>query len=355
MKKRNGCQKRADKEFNMHKYVQRHIALRVYYDGEPYNGLAIQAPSNNMTVTTVEGCLFDALKRLALVESIEDMNYSRCGRTDKGVSAACNILALKVRSNEGHKEKKDEIKYAFILNKVLPPSIRVLAWSPVLPTFNARYDCLSRTYRYYFLSSEHIDINVMKEAALLFVGSHSFHNFCKLDASCVQNFIHTIDSFTVNKCDSRNGGVDCDAWYMEITARSFLYNQVRCMVAVLMLVARGEEDMDVITHMLDVDKVPRKPVYDIAPPEPLVLYDCRFPDGIFEWRESPNHIWEVMKERDIARLKDMRCSDIISQHVGSDAFIREKCESRKHTPLLRRPTCDSYFDKVELLKIKHRV
>ena len=37
-----------------------------------------------------------------------------------------------------------------ILNKVLPPDIRVLAWAPVPSEFSARFDCDQRTYTYIF-------------------------------------------------------------------------------------------------------------------------------------------------------------------------------------------------------------
>lgn len=32
----------------------------------------------------------------------------------------------------------DEVNYVHILNKILPPDIRVLAWAPVEPDFDAR-------------------------------------------------------------------------------------------------------------------------------------------------------------------------------------------------------------------------
>lgn len=58
-------------------------------------------------------------------------------------------------TNEGQPEVEalpvsQEINYANILNKVLPKEIRVLGWAPVASNFSARYDCISRTYKYYF-------------------------------------------------------------------------------------------------------------------------------------------------------------------------------------------------------------
>ena len=42
--------------------------------------------------------LFDALKKTCLIADIESCNFSRCGRTDKGVSALGQVVSLDVRS-----------------------------------------------------------------------------------------------------------------------------------------------------------------------------------------------------------------------------------------------------------------
>ncbi len=48
--------------------------------------------------------LFDGLLKTRLIESRAISNYSRCGRTDKGVSAFGQVIALDLRSNllKGH-------------------------------------------------------------------------------------------------------------------------------------------------------------------------------------------------------------------------------------------------------------
>lgn len=40
-----------------------------------------------------------------------------------------------------------EINYCEMLNRVLPPDIRALAWAPVSEDFSARFSCSDRTYR----------------------------------------------------------------------------------------------------------------------------------------------------------------------------------------------------------------
>ena len=39
--------------------------------------------------------------------------------------------------------------------------------------------------------------------------------------------------------------------------------QVRCMVAVLFMIGRGDEAEDTCARMLDVERTPRKPVYQV--------------------------------------------------------------------------------------------
>jgi tRNA U38,U39,U40 pseudouridine synthase TruA len=45
---------------------------------------------------------------------------------------------------------EEELDYPKLLNRVLPPDIRVLAWCPTPPGFSARFDCKERTYKYFF-------------------------------------------------------------------------------------------------------------------------------------------------------------------------------------------------------------
>ena len=58
----------------------------------------------------------------------------------------------------------EEIRYVHILNRILPPEVRVLAWCPIDPTFSARFSCTSRTYKYIFPRGN-LDLTLMQEAA----------------------------------------------------------------------------------------------------------------------------------------------------------------------------------------------
>jgi len=127
-----------------------------------------------------------------------------------------------------------------------------------------------------------------------FVGTHDFRNFCKLDNEHVNNFERTIftcsiDSYSRNLTTSSNtktnnsntksnSNDDNDEFFsiyvLSVVGSAFLRHQIRCMVAILMMVGNGDEHPNVISQMLNISETPRKPIYDIATDYPLVLYDC---------------------------------------------------------------------------------
>jgi len=77
----------AQRPFHFEKHMQRRIALKVMYLGWNYCGLAWQ----DVHINTVELQLFYALKKVRLIQDQDACEFTRCGRTDKGVSALCQV------------------------------------------------------------------------------------------------------------------------------------------------------------------------------------------------------------------------------------------------------------------------
>ena len=164
-------QKKVERGIDPSKYSTRMVALKLAYLGKNYGGFEYQ---RHGTLPTIEEELWKALVKACLIFP-EDPNvinwdpweYSKCGRTDRGVSAFGQVINLKMRSNrplspkpeeeeeastetavedgapveEGdEKEEKapkrdfddvvDELPYPRLLNRLLPPDIRILAWCP---------------------------------------------------------------------------------------------------------------------------------------------------------------------------------------------------------------------------------
>lgn len=101
--------------------------------------------------------MFRALTRCCLIESRATSNYHRCGRTDKEVSAFCQVISIDIRSKfpveQQFDEKclQEEIDYCGVLNRLLPSNIQCITWMPLKTSlYSARFDCVARTYRYYF-------------------------------------------------------------------------------------------------------------------------------------------------------------------------------------------------------------
>lgn len=97
---------RAARGFDVREYPSAYVALRVMYAGWDYRGFAQQGSDG---VRTVEGALFSALRRTRLIApdaAPEDVAYTRCGRTDAGVSALGQIVSLRLRSKRGTKGGK---------------------------------------------------------------------------------------------------------------------------------------------------------------------------------------------------------------------------------------------------------
>jgi len=139
---------------------------------------------------TIEHHLFHSFINLNLIESIDDCEYSRCGRTDKCVSSSGNVIALNVRSNLNGKKKK-EFPYAVMLNGYLPKGIRILATTLVPKNFSARYNCKYREYKYFFPRGE-LNIDLMRKGCKNFLGLHDFRNFCKMDIITTTCFLRRI-------------------------------------------------------------------------------------------------------------------------------------------------------------------
>ncbi|XP_055600914.1 tRNA pseudouridine(38/39) synthase isoform X2 [Uranotaenia lowii] len=267
------------RKFDFSKCHKRHILLRFYYLGWDYQGYASQEDS----ACTIEHHLFNALTRVCLIESRETSNYHRCGRTDKGVSAFHQVVSLDVRSKLAPERQLDpealaeELDYCQLLNRVLPQDIRCVAWMPMVnPNYSARFDCKARTYRYFFPRGN-LNAKAMSEACSYLVGSHDFRNLCKMDVgNGVVTFRRNIHYAFVRESLQDGADSSYDMLYFELRGKAFLWHQVRCIMAILILIGQGKEDPTVIKELLDVEKNPRKPQYSLANDIPLNLYECQF-------------------------------------------------------------------------------
>ncbi|KAI8915770.1 pseudouridine synthase, partial [Gorgonomyces haynaldii] len=271
------------KPFDFESSVCRPIALRISYIGTNYYGFS---GTKEDTVETVEEQLFYALKTSKLIPHETKCAWAKCGRTDKGVSAFGQTVSLWIRSKLKKDDPRvcrwDQLEYVLMINRLLPPDIRVLGWSPVSPTFDARFSCTYRLYHYYF-NSKYLDAEKMRLGAQKFVGTHDCRHICKLDEQKVEKE----DFFTRTIMESRIEDLGNGFCRYVVKGQAFLWHQVRNMMALLFFIGEAKEQPEIIDTMLDISKHPPRqgrPTYLMAPDAPLVLYDCGFPENTVKWR-----------------------------------------------------------------------
>lgn len=242
-------------------------------------------------------------------------NYSRCGRTDAGVSATGQVIGCTLRTSSnkmiaGQDEKEISLPIGIILNSLLPPEIRVVGIADAPEGFNARFDCKYREYNYYFPQGN-LDIEAMRRAASLLIGTHDFRNFCKRDPSKdVENYVRTILESRIESVNPLDTDRPDSMFKFVVRGTAFLYHQVRCTMAVLYLVGEGKEVPEIVEYLTAENNLFEdwRPTYQMASEIPLVLVDCGF-DGInFEeignesWREemqkrTQKHFWSLWKDK----------------------------------------------------------
>ncbi len=398
-----GVEKKGKKEFDMQRYRQRHIAMQVQYEGEHYYGFTSQSGGCE---ETVEKYLFEALLKLKLITDKQSCNYSRCGRTDRGVSALGQIIALNVRSaipleldaalvpkhpcdtvtievadhsqdapngpqRQANSRKRKapsedqasstggepsastsaaaadkptkvttkevkEMDYCSMMNRLLPEHIRILGWCEVTPDFSSRFSCAYRKYRYFFVKRD-LDTAAMNVAAALLQGDHDFRNICKMDVVKISNFRREIYSAAVVPFMPNPDHPEEAIWMLEIRGIAFLWHMVRCIMSLLTMVGQGLEQPEIVSQLLDIDRTPAKPHYQMAPELPLVLHECGFdnmhmwyhPQALFALSTHFENLWE---RHAVAAARARNALETIKQWgvrvADADEFVAYKVGKR---------------------------
>jgi len=225
-------------------------AVKLAYIGSNYFGFQRQ-PSK----ITVEAVLLEAMRRAGLFSDPKEARYSSAGRTDRGVHALSQVVAF--NSNAPLSLPR--------INAFLPMDVRCWAYAFVPDDFNPRRDAILRTYKYY-VAWRGEDLDCMKEAASLLLGTHDFRNFCKPRKG--ESTIRTLNQVSVEA----QGKLLC----FTLSAKSFLWSMVRKIVSVLLMVGAGLKNVDFVSSLLNPDLNPREGIKP-ADPEGLILYDIEYP------------------------------------------------------------------------------
>jgi len=221
------------------------LAFRVAYDGTRFHGSARQP-----AIVTVEGAIIERLREMHAIESAAGARVQMASRTDAGVSAAGNIVAF--TTDMAPKSVANGLVYG--LENIWP-----CRYAVVDDDFRPRH-AQWKSYRYY-LPGEGYDLAAMRQAARFFEGSHDFSAFARLDD---RPPVREITGVTVT---------GDDITMVDVTGHSFLWEQVRRMVAALRQVGRHDIAPGVIRDAL---RCPDGQGFGVAPPEHLLLLDVAY-------------------------------------------------------------------------------
>ncbi len=204
--------------------------LTIEYEGTRYAGWQLQKGAKS-----VQGTLLDACKLIFPGEKIEVYG---AGRTDQGVHALAQVAHLDVNRSV------NVLKLKFQLNDNLPSDIIVKNVEQVSPKFHARYDAVHRSYLYQISKrptafckkmvwwvKDTLDIDKMKQVAVLFTGMKDFRNFAEKSDEDKSTLVE------ISKIEIVETG---DLILVRVSGSHFLWKQVRRMVGVMVEAGRGK-------------------------------------------------------------------------------------------------------------------
>ncbi|KAA6348732.1 tRNA pseudouridine synthase A [termite gut metagenome] len=249
--------------------MQRYF-IYLAYDGSNYHGWQIQ-PNG----ISIQECLVKALSILLRQKT----EVTGAGRTDAGVHA---LLMTAHFDYEG--EPLDTGMLTDKLNRLLPSDISVYKVCAVNHHAHARFDAVSRTYKYYVTTVKSpfnrqycyriqgvLNFERMNEAARILSDYSDFTSFSKLHTNVKTNLCKVTCAEWVREDDV--------TWVFTICADRFLRNMVRAIVGTLFEVGRGRLSVEGFRKV--IEQKDRCLAGTSAPGYALFLVDVEYPQEIF--------------------------------------------------------------------------
>jgi tRNA pseudouridine38-40 synthase len=202
--------------------------------------------------------LLEAFKKAGLLENLETAAYSAAGRTDRGVHALGQVVAISTT----------EKLIVPAINTHLPENIIIWGSKVVNELFHPRYDALSRHYCYYTHYSKE-DLSLMLEGAILLEGIHDFKLFSKNSPSV--SMIREIYQI----------GIELREPFLifHVIANSFLWQMVRRIVYSLLKIGRADWILQDLQDLLS--GTPKPNIFTAPNPTTesgaLILWDIEYP------------------------------------------------------------------------------
>lgn len=241
----------------------------ISYDGSHFAGYQVQ-PGMRTVQSEID-------KALVKMHKDKEIFSVASGRTDSGVHATGQVIHFDTPLTL----PIDRWKLA--LNVLLPTDIRIVQADYVSEDFHARYSATGKTYVYKWSYSEvhspfernfsvhlgrsHPDIEAMKIAANHLIGTHDFTSFCS-SKTATTNKVRTVRRLSLEKKG--------EYLIMTIEGDGFLYNMVRSIAGMLLVVGNGWKSSADVKQILDSRS--RKANVKTAPAHGLYLENVSYQD-----------------------------------------------------------------------------
>lgn len=244
----------------------RNLKMSIQYDGSKYKGWQKQK-SDALTIQ-------DKIESVLSKMTGEDIQVIGCGRTDAGVHAE-NYVANFHTDCQFKIETMMDYLYQF-----LPEDIVVKSMKDTSERFHARYNVKSKTYvyrinnnkfrnvfnrKYVYHTDEKLDLNEMRNAAEVLIGTHDFQSFTSLKPN-TKSTVRTINHIKITE---DNGIIE-----IEVNGNGFLLNMVRIITGTLLEVGKGELKPKDVKRILGEKK--RSEAGPIAQAKGLTLKDVQY-------------------------------------------------------------------------------
>lgn len=213
--------------------------LSIEYEGTRYSGWQKQPNAQ-----TIEEVLENTFSRI-LQQPIDIIGQ---GRTDSGVHAEAQVAHVDVE------EKLEFNTFLYALAGVLPRDIAVWKIEETSPSFHARFDAVSRQYRYQIVTrpsplwrnfavfeANTLNIVAMQKCAQMIKGEHDFENFSKTDKDQTDAICNVLLSIFKKE--------DHLIIY-RIRADRFVRHMVRRLMGTMLQVGKGKLSVDDFAELL---------------------------------------------------------------------------------------------------------
>lgn len=252
------------------------IALTVAYDGSGFSGFARQ-PGLRTVQGALESALGTALRRETLVVG--------AGRTDTGVHALGQVVSFDADGTEPepHRMRRS-------LEALAGDGISVREVRRARPGFSARFDAVSREYRYRIFTgverplfsaayawhvSGGLDVDAMREGASILVGEHDFASFCVAESAIGKPTRRRVE--VLELVEEEHLGERCLT--VRVVGNAFLHSMVRTIVGTLVEVGAGRREPAWVAEALAACS--REAAGPTAPAHGLTLWHVDYPADVW--------------------------------------------------------------------------